>query len=148
MPNALKVSRGQDYISHVACNASTSSVAYAFTPLDIGTPGNAASAKNVIFAEEILIQNLDATNNAFIRFAAAVNTAYINSAFPAIYGASGTLYEVDTTKFIAATVTDILIPAGVRNMQVYIKALGFTVICSAGTPLLDIAAFGSLGPIS
>jgi hypothetical protein len=147
VPNSLKVSRGQDYVSHVAPAVSVTASSYAFVPQDNGQTGTAA-ARPILFAEELIIHNLDATNNAYIRLATAVNTPYVQGAFPVSYGTSGTLFTVDTTKFVAATSADIVIPAGVRGMQVYVKCLGFSIISTAGTPIVDVTAFGSLGPIS
>ena len=148
MSNALKVSRGQDYSSTMTVTATTTATSYVFLPDQVLVTGSGI-AQVCLFAEEIEVDNLDGTNNVYIRLASLTNTAYVNSAFggTALPTSSGGLFTVNPATFIAATAASKVLPAGVRNKPMYLKSVGFSILAAVGPSIVSVTAYGSLLPI-
>lgn len=149
MPLPLRVTRGADYVSVVNVSCTTASQSFAFVPKDYSVTGSSATSQVAIFAEEMIVTNMDPSNTVFIRLAMMISTPYNTGGFggtanvPSFAGA----FTVNPTLFQAAVLnTDILIAPGARNVPLYAKCVGFSIIASLGTPLVAITAFGSMMP--
>ena len=56
--------------------------------------------------------------------------------------------NVQNASVIPAVAGDILVPAGVRFAPIFIRAVGFSIIASAGTPIFSSVAYGGLTIVS
>ncbi|HMD01703.1 MAG TPA: hypothetical protein VKG44_01940 [Candidatus Baltobacteraceae bacterium] len=146
---------GQDFISStkITTGAAASTV---FTPAD-GPQTSFNGKPTALFSEEVVLQNVDATNAVWVRFQlptnelvsqgiALQNGGQAGGSFPAGAQQFGSMPpSVDSTKFIAATAGtkgELFVPPA-TVLTVRVRAIGISTLAAAGNPILYVSAVGA-----